>query len=70
MGRVNNGVKLWRCLEMRKKRIKFGPGTAVSHSGFHGVVSHAVNKTQRHVRLNRGAVVVDVSDLKYWKKKK
>jgi len=48
--------------------VKFKIGTSVNKSGFKGVVTK-IRGTQREVKLPRGEAVVDVSDLKHWKKK-
>ena len=50
--------------------VKFDVGTKVNKSGYRGVVTEIRNKDQRYVRLASGTVVVDIRDLKYWKKKK
>ena len=50
--------------------VKFGVGTKVNDSGYRGVVTKVRNKDQRYVRLASGTVVVDICDLKYWRKKK
>ena len=50
--------------------MKFGKGTKVKTSGYKGIITDVRNKHQRYVRLNSGTKVVDVSDLKYWRKKK
>ena len=50
--------------------MKFGKGTKVDHSGYKGTVIGIRNKDQRYIRLNSGEAVVDMHDLKYWKKKR
>ena len=50
--------------------VKFDVGTKVNKDGYREVVTKVRNNDQRYVRLASGEVVVNVRDLKYWKKKK
>jgi len=53
---------------VKQKRVKFDLGTVVNRSGYRGVVEEIINESQRYVRLEGGAVVVDIADLKYWRR--
>lgn len=53
---------------LKRERVKFDVGTIVNRSGYRGVVVEIRNESQREVSLERGIVVVDIADLKYWRK--